>query len=143
MVQYSWAIMAAMLLVLGVIHPTQALDCQQVEFGFLFNAWSSATIGYCQQACAVASNSNYSWQIAHVDGCQGEDGLSGITSNGQEAPNGSCYCSYSFVMWRVHKTDQRGESCALSEIAKRVANDAKPMFQVTRISDVYCDSQGG
>jgi hypothetical protein len=142
MVRYSWAIMAAMLLVLGVIHPTQALDCRQVEFGFVFNAWSSATAGYCQQACATASNDNYGWQVAHPDYCQGDDGLTGITSNGQEAPNRSCYCSYSFVMWRVHKTDQWSESCAPSDIAKRIANDASPMFQVTLNDNVHCSSQG-
>ncbi|XTI83867.1 hypothetical protein V2W45_135706 [Cenococcum geophilum] len=140
MVQYSRAIIAAMLLVLGVIHRTQALDCQQVQFGFTFNTWASTTAGYCQQACATASNSNYLWQVAHPDSCEGADGLSGITPNEQEGVDGSCYCTYVFVIWRAHKTDQQGQSCAPSDIANRIQNNASPWFQITLNDNVHCGS---
>ena len=141
MVQYSWANMATMLLVLGVIYPTQALDCQQLEFGFAFNAWTSASAGYCQQSCATTSNYNSLWQFAHPDSCEAADGLSGITPNSQESPSGTCYCSYKFVMWRAYKADQGSYSCAPSDIANRIENDATTLFAVTLDDSVHCASQ--
>jgi hypothetical protein len=145
MVQYSWAIMTAMLLVLGVIYPTQALWCRQVQFGFYFPTWTSTTIDDCFTTCATNSSDNYNWQVANPDDCEAADGLSGINVDASLRGGGSCGCTYEFVMWRVHNADQYRDrsrtSCANSDIANRIANNATPWYEETLKDSVHCAHQ--
>ena len=139
------AIMAAMLLVLGLIHPTQALWCHQVQFGFYFPRWTPPTIEDCFTTCSTNSSDNYNWQVANPDVCEAADGLSGITVDASLVGGGSCGCTYEFVMWRVHNGDQYSgrtrTSCANSDIANRIANNATPWYEKTTIDSVHCAHQ--